>query len=44
MGRKRYTAEFNREAVRQATPPGVSVTKIAQGLGLHANMLHRWVR
>jgi transposase len=44
MGRRRYTAEFKREAVRQAIQPGVSVTKVAQDLGLHANMLHRWVR
>jgi len=44
MGRKRYTAEFKREAVRQATQAGVSVTKVAQDLGLHANLLHRWVR
>lgn len=33
-----------REAVRQASQPAVSVTKVAQDLGLHANLLHRWVR
>jgi transposase len=44
MGRKRYTAEFKREAVRQASQPGVSTAKVAQDLGLHANLLHRWVR
>jgi transposase len=44
MGRKRYTAEFKREAVRQASQAGSSTAKVAQELGLHANMLHRWVR
>ena len=44
MGRKRYTAEFKREAVRQASQPGVSTAKVPQDLGLHANLLHRWVR
>jgi len=44
MGRKRYTAGFKREAVRQASQPGVLTAKVAQDLGLHANLLHRWVR
>jgi len=44
MGRKRYTAEFKREAVRQASQPGVATVKVAQELGIHANLLHRWVR
>ena len=43
MARKRYTAEFKREAVRQGQP-GVSTAKVAQDLGIHANRLHRWVR
>ena len=44
MGRKRYTAEFKQEAVRQARQPGASTAKVARDLGLHANMLHRWVK
>ena len=44
MGRNRYTQEFKREAVRQARQPGASTAKVAQDLGLHANLLHRWVR
>jgi transposase len=44
MERRRFTAEFKREAVRQAEQPGVSSAKVAQDLGLNANMLRRWVR
>jgi transposase len=44
MGRNRYTAEFKREAVRQASQAGASTAKVAKDLGLHANLLHRWVR
>jgi transposase len=44
MERRRFTAEFKREAVRQAQQPGVSSAKVAQDLGLNANMLRRWVR
>ena len=44
MGRKRYTVEFKREAVRQASQPGASTAKVAQDLGIHASLLHRWVR
>jgi ISXO2-like transposase domain/Transposase len=44
MGRERYTQEFKREAVRQASQPGASTARVAQELGLHANLLHRWVR
>jgi transposase len=44
MGRRRYTQEFKREAVRQASEPGSSTVKVAQDLGIHANLLHRWVR
>jgi transposase len=44
MGRKRYTEEFKREAVRQVTQPGSSAPKVAHDLQIHANLLHRWVR
>ena len=44
MERRRFTAEFKREAVRLAQQPGKSRAKVAQELGLNANMLGRWIR
>lgn len=44
MGRRRFTAEFKAEAVRQALQPGVSKAKVAQDLQIHGNMLRKWVR
>jgi len=44
MGRRQFTAEFKREAVKLALQPGATVTKIAQDLGLHSNMLRNWVK
>jgi|SRR5882672_4411721 len=44
MGRRRFTAEFKREAVRVATQPGAVRTRIAEELGLHANVLRKWIR
>jgi transposase len=44
MERRRFTAEFKREAVKLAGQEGVSQAKVAQELGLNVNMLARWVR
>jgi len=44
MERRRFTAEFKREAVRLAQQPGKSRAMVAQELGLNANMLGRWIR
>jgi transposase len=44
MGRRRFTAEFKREAVKLAVQPGAVVSRIAQDLGLHANVLRKWVQ
>jgi transposase len=44
MERRRFTAEFKAEAVRQALQPGVSKAKVAQDLGIHGNVLRKWVR
>ena len=44
MERKRYAAEFKREAVKLARQDGVSRAKVAQELGLNVTMLARWVR
>lgn len=44
MQRSRYTVEFKAEAVRQALLPGVSKAQVAQDLGIHSNMLRKWIR
>ena len=44
MERKRYSAEFKREAVRLASQPGHSKRQVAQELGIHENLLRTWVR
>ncbi len=40
--RKRYTKQFKEEAVRLASQEGVSLTQVAQDLGVDASMLRRW--
>ena len=44
MQRKRYSAEFKREAVKLASGPGMSKRQVAQELGIHENLLRTWVR
>lgn len=44
MGRRSFTAEFKREAVRLVVESGMPTTRAAQQLGLHANVLRKWVR
>jgi len=43
MQRRRFTPEFKREAVRLARQPSAVTSKIAEELGLNANVLRRWV-
>ena len=44
MQRRRFTGEFKAEAVRQALLPGVSKAQVAQDMGIHSNMLRKWIR
>jgi len=44
MERRRFNAEFKREAVRLASQPGNSRAQVAQELRLNATMLGRWIR
>lgn len=44
MGRRAFTAEFKREAVKLAQQPDAVMSKIADDLGLHPNMLRKWVK
>ncbi len=40
--RKRYTKQFKEEALRLVRQEGVSLTQVAQDLGLDTSMLRRW--
>ena len=40
--RRRFTKQFKKEALRLANQEGVSLTQVAQDLGLNASMLWRW--
>lgn len=44
MGRRSFTAEFKREAVRLVIERGLPVSRAAQQLEVHANVLRKWVR
>jgi len=40
--RKRYTKQFKEEALRLVSQEGVSLTQVAQDLGIDVSMLRRW--
>src|SRR5512146_2026032 len=42
--RRRFSAEFKREAVELTRRPQASVSQVAQELGVNANVLSRWRR
>ena len=42
--RRKFTAEYKREAVAMLDVPGVTVSQIAADLGIGANVLGRWRR
>ena len=42
--RRRFSAEYKREAVAMLDAPGVSVSQIAAELGIGASVLGRWRR
>lgn len=42
--RRKFSAEFKRGAVEQASQPGVSCAKVARELGIRDNLLSRWKR
>lgn len=39
-----FTTEFKQQAVQLATQPGTNASQVARDLGLHPNLLHRWIR
>jgi len=42
--RRKYSAEFKREAVALASQPGVTKARIGRELGVNPNMITRWQR
>ena len=40
--RKRYSAEFKREAIRRANEESVTDVLVAEALGINARQLRRW--
>ena len=42
--RRAFTREFKLEAVRLVRDRGVSAAQASRDLGVHANMLRRWVK
>jgi len=42
--RRVFTREFKLEAVKMVSERGVSVAQAARDLGLHENVLRKWVR
>jgi transposase len=42
--RRKFSAEFKREAVQLATMPDVTLRQVAQDLGINEGLLGRWKR
>ena len=42
--RREYSAAFKASVLDQTREPGASVSGVALSLGLHPNMVHRWLR
>ena len=42
--RRKYSAEFKREAIALTRQPGVSCRQIALDIGINPNLLSRWKR
>lgn len=43
-GRRKFTDEFKREAVRLCSQPGAVVTQVASNVGVDQSVLRRWVQ
>ena len=44
MRRKRYSAEFKKEAARLMIMEGLRGSEVSEKLGVNPNMLYRWKR
>jgi len=43
-GNRKHSWEFKEEAVRLVVEGGRTAVEVARGLGIHENMLHKWIR
>lgn len=43
MGRRSFTREFKLEAIKLVTERGLSRSQAARDLGIHLNVLRRWI-
>jgi transposase len=43
MGRRTFTPEFKLEAIKLVTERGMSKSQAARDLGIHLNVLRKWV-
>lgn len=43
-GNRKHGREFKEEAVRLVVSGGRPAVEVAEGLGIHVNMLHKWIR
>jgi len=44
MGRRVFTPEFKHEAVKLVLERGMTATQASRDLGLHVNVLRKWVK
>ena len=44
MGRRAFNREFKFEAVKLVLERGMAAAQVARDLGIHANVVSRWVR
>jgi transposase len=44
MGRRQFTREFKIEAVRLVRDRGVSVAQASRDLGVHENVIRKWMK
>ena len=42
MGKRIYSLEFRREALRKASQPGAILSRVAREIGVKQQTLHRW--
>jgi len=42
--RRKYSAEYKREAIALALQPDSSIAEVARSLGINSGNLHRWIK
>lgn len=44
MNRRKHSNEFKMEAVRMAQRGDIAATQVAEDLGIHGSLLHKWIK